>query len=47
VALHTTLRSLKLYPLENAQVQEALVDLVATSTNIVNAQGQLDVQVDA
>ncbi|PYO90177.1 MAG: hypothetical protein DMD58_07510 [Gemmatimonadetes bacterium] len=47
VALHTTLRSLKLYPLENAQVQKALDDLVATSTNIVNAQGQLDVQVEA
>jgi len=47
VALHTTLRSLRLYPLENAQVQKALDDLVATSANIVSAQGQLHVQVEA
>ncbi len=47
VALHTTLRSLKLYPLENAQVQKALDDLVVTTTNILSAQGQLDVQVEA
>jgi HD-GYP domain-containing protein (c-di-GMP phosphodiesterase class II) len=47
VALHTMLRSLKLYPLENAQVQKALDDLVVTSTPILKAQGDLDVRVES
>jgi len=46
VALHATLRSLALYPLENAQVQKALDDLVATCTGILNTQGELDVRVE-
>src|SRR6266566_4607072 len=32
VVLYTAVRSLKLYPLENAQVQKALDDLTATTT---------------
>lgn len=47
VALHTTLRSLTLYPLENAQVQKALDHLVAISTRILDAQGELEVRVEA
>ncbi|HEX9611519.1 MAG TPA: HD domain-containing phosphohydrolase [Gemmatimonadales bacterium] len=47
VALHATLRALTLYPLENAQVQKALDDLVATTTRILEAQGELDVRVES
>lgn len=47
VALHATLRSLTLYPLENAQVQKALDHLVVISTRILDAQGELEVRVEA
>ncbi len=47
VALHTTIRSLTLYPLENAQVQKALDHLVVISTRILDAQGELEVRVEA
>ncbi|MGH7548489.1 MAG: HD-GYP domain-containing protein [Gemmatimonadales bacterium] len=44
VALHAALRSLKLYPLENSQVQNALDELAATATNILTVHGELEVR---
>jgi len=44
VALHAALRSLKLYPLENAQVQYALDELTAATTEILYVHGELELR---
>jgi HD-GYP domain-containing protein (c-di-GMP phosphodiesterase class II) len=44
VGLHAALRSLKLYPLENAQVQHALDHLFAVTTHILECHGELELR---
>jgi HD-GYP domain-containing protein (c-di-GMP phosphodiesterase class II) len=45
VVLYTALRSLKLYPLENAQVQKALDDLAASAKHLVDVEQELELRV--
>ncbi|MBI1723518.1 MAG: HD domain-containing protein [Gemmatimonadetes bacterium] len=45
VALYTALRSLKLYPLENAQVQKSLDDLTATVQGILDREQEIELRV--
>jgi HD-GYP domain-containing protein (c-di-GMP phosphodiesterase class II) len=44
VVLYTAFRSLKLYPIENAQVQKALDDLVASTAHLLDAEHELEVR---
>ena len=44
LALYTALRSLKLYPVENATVQRALDDLDAASTALLEADPELEIR---
>ena len=45
VHLYTTLRSLKLYPLENPVVQKALEDLVTAGSQIIQREEEVEVRV--
>src|SRR3989454_10901127 len=42
VVLYTAFRSLKLYPIENAQVQKALDDLTATTKHLLDVEKELE-----
>src|SRR5213592_133080 len=44
IMLYTSLRSLKLYPIENAQVQRALDDLVAATKHLLDVEWELEVR---
>src|SRR5256884_635325 len=44
VVLYTAFRSLKLYPIENAQVQKALDDLAATTKQLLDVERELEVR---
>jgi HD-GYP domain-containing protein (c-di-GMP phosphodiesterase class II) len=44
VVLYATLRSLKLYPIENAQVQKSLDDLAASARHLLDVEGELEVR---
>lgn len=44
VVLYTALRSLKLYPVENAQVQKALDDLVTGTRNLLQVEHELEMR---
>src|SRR5207253_4381355 len=44
VVLYTAVRSLKLYPLENAQVQKALDDLVATTKHLLDVEREIELR---
>jgi HD-GYP domain-containing protein (c-di-GMP phosphodiesterase class II) len=44
LALYTALRSLKLYPLENATVQKALADLDATCRSLLRTEVELEIR---
>src|SRR3954462_7571577 len=44
LALYTALRSLKLYPLENATVQKALADLDSTSRTLLQTEIELEIR---
>ncbi len=44
IALHTALRALQLYPLENAQVQKALDHLLAMTARLLEACGELELR---
>ena len=45
VQLYTALRSLKLYPLENSQVQKSLDDLAASVSDILEREHEIEVRV--
>jgi HD-GYP domain-containing protein (c-di-GMP phosphodiesterase class II) len=45
VTFYTALRSLKLYPLENAQVQKSLDDLCGTARTILDAEHEIELRV--
>jgi HD-GYP domain-containing protein (c-di-GMP phosphodiesterase class II) len=45
IAFYTALRSLKIYPLENAQVQKALDDLASSVTGILERENEIEVRV--
>jgi HD-GYP domain-containing protein (c-di-GMP phosphodiesterase class II) len=45
LALYTALRSLKLYPLENATVQKALTDLDAVSRALLKTEIELEIRI--
>jgi len=45
VTFYTALRSLKLYPLENAQVQKSLDDLANTSDQILESEHEIELRV--
>jgi hypothetical protein len=45
LALYTALRSLKLYPLENATVQKALVDLDTVSRSLLQTEIELEIRI--
>jgi HD-GYP domain-containing protein (c-di-GMP phosphodiesterase class II) len=45
LALYTALRSLKLYPLENATVQKALTDLDAVSRTLLKTEIELEIRI--
>src|SRR5256885_9440450 len=44
VVLYTAFRSLKLYPIENQQVQKALDDLAATTKQLLDVEQELEVR---
>src|SRR5437879_8951810 len=44
VVLYTSFRSLKLYPIENAQVQKSLDDLAATTKHLLDVEKELEVR---
>src|SRR5213596_2512170 len=45
VVLYTAFRSVKLYPIENTQVQKALDDLAATSKQLLDVERELEVRI--
>ena len=45
VVLYTAFRSLKLYPIENAQVQKALDDLAATTKQLLDVERELEIRI--
>jgi len=45
VSIYTALRSLKLYPIENAQVQKSLDDLAGTAQRILDREQEIEVRV--
>ncbi|HXV91281.1 MAG TPA: HD domain-containing phosphohydrolase [Gemmatimonadales bacterium] len=44
VVLYATLRSLKLYPIENAQVQKSLDDLAASARHLLDVERELEIR---
>ena len=44
VVLYTAFRSLKLYPIENAQVQKALDDLAASTKQLLDVEKELELR---
>src|SRR5438552_6849311 len=44
IVLYTTLRSLKLYPIENTQVQRALDDLASATKHLLDVERELEVR---
>src|SRR2546426_9212226 len=44
VVLYTAFRSLKLYPIENAQVRKALDDLAATTKHLLDVERELEIR---
>lgn len=44
LSLHSALRSLKLYPVENATVQKALDELASSSTNFLAAENEIELR---
>jgi len=44
VVLYTAFRSLKLYPIENTQVQKALDDLAATTKQLLDVERELEIR---
>ena len=44
LSLHSALRSLKLYPVENATVQKALDELTSSTTNFLAAENEIEVR---
>ncbi len=44
LSIYSALRSLKLYPLENATVQKALDDLLAAAIHLLTAEGSIEVR---
>src|SRR3989441_12886733 len=42
--LYTAFRSLKLYPIENTQVQKALDDLAATPKHLLDVEKELEIR---
>jgi hypothetical protein len=44
VVLYTVFRSLKLYPIENAQVQKALDDLAATTKHLLDVEREIEIR---
>src|SRR5438094_592345 len=44
VVLYTAVRSLKLYPIENAQVQKALDDLTATTKHLLDVEKEIELR---
>jgi HD-GYP domain-containing protein (c-di-GMP phosphodiesterase class II) len=44
LALYTAIRSLKLYPIENATVQKALTDLDTTTRSLLNTEIELEIR---
>src|SRR5256885_17130197 len=44
IVLYTAFRSLKLYPVENAQVQKALDDLAATTKHLLDVEKELELR---
>src|SRR5436309_14484965 len=47
VVLYTAFRSLKLYPLENNQVQKALDDLAASTKHLLEVEKELEVRLQS
>ena len=45
VVLYTSFRSLKLYPIENTQVQKSLDDLAATTKQLLDVERELEVRI--
>ena len=45
LALYTALRSLKLYPLENATVQKSLSDLDSTTRSLLQSEIELEIRI--
>jgi len=45
VALYAALKSLKLYPVENAQVQKSLDELTRAAEHVIEPEGELEVRV--
>src|SRR5436189_6085837 len=44
VVLYTAVRSLKLYPIENAQVQKALDDLAGTTKHLLDVEKEVEIR---
>jgi HD-GYP domain-containing protein (c-di-GMP phosphodiesterase class II) len=44
IVLYTAFRSLKLYPLENAQVQKALDELVASTQHLIDVEREIELR---
>src|SRR6266550_4486058 len=44
IVLYTAFRSLKLYPIENAQVQKALDDLGGTTKHLLDVEKELEIR---
>src|SRR5213082_2261491 len=44
VVLYTAVRSLKLYPIENAQVQKALDDLTTTTKHLLDVEKEIELR---
>jgi HD-GYP domain-containing protein (c-di-GMP phosphodiesterase class II) len=47
VVLYTAFRSLKLYPIENAQVQKALDDLAANTKHLLDVEKELEIRLQS
>ncbi len=47
LALYKTLRSIALYPIENAQVRQSLDELTSTTSDIVTVDGELEVRISS
>src|SRR3989442_5553289 len=47
IVLYTAFRSLKLYPVENAQVQKALDDLAATTKHLLDVEKELELRLQS
>ena len=47
LALYKTLRNIKLYPIENAQVRQSLDELTSTTSDMVKVDGGLEVRISS